>query len=505
MKRFIGVLTHLPVLLLCMDFNIAQSQNFVQNALLFSSTLPGGSARIQGLGGAQIALGGDFSLAYSNPAGLGMYNRSEFAISAAVNTNQLGTTYFNNADNQSLSKFNIPSLSLVLHTPKNTSGFIGGTFGISLTRTNDFNGSMQYGGENPNTSIIDYFIDQANGRTTSQFDEGQSNFNTPTGLAYYNYLIGPKNILDPPGPNNQYFTDVAGIALQRESITTKGATNQWSISYGGNYNDKIFFGAGVGIATLRYESSTTYSEVFEQDVLFDLKLDEGVSIEGTGFNATLGVTLRPANALQLGASLTTPTYYQLTSVYNAEMYTRWDSFDYYADGSVILTNEFATTDEGGVFTDYSLTTPLKFSTGAAFFLKNGFITADVEFTSPAKAKYGSGSGGFSFSDENAVIETAYQSVVNFRLGGEYRYKIFRFRAGYGLLGNPYQNENITHSNKYWSTGIGLRKKGFFADAAFVSRTAESFYFPYIFSNGYADPVTVKAKFNTIMITAGFSF
>jgi len=505
MKRIFGVLTHLPALLLLINFNVVHGQNFVQNALLFSSTQPGGSARIQGIGGAQIALGGDYSLALSNPAGLGMFNRSEATISIAVNSNQFSTTYFGRSDTQSKSTFTIPGLSVVIHSPKNKNGFLGGSFGISLSRTNDFNGSMQYSGENMNTSIIDYFIDQANGTNTSQFDEGQYNFNTPTGLAYYNYLIGPQNILDPPGPNNAYFTDVVGIPFQRESITTKGATNQWSISYGGNYNDKIFFGGGIGISTLRYESSTNFSEEFEEDVLFDLLLDERVTIDGTGFNATLGLTFRPVNAVQLGASFVTPTYYQITSVYNAEMYTNWDSFDYYGDGSEILTNEFASTDEGGVFTDYSFTTPLKFSTGAAFFLKNGFVSADVEFMSPAKAKYGSGSGGFSFSNENAVIEAAYQSVVNFRLGGEYRYKVFRFRGGYGILGNPYSNENITYSNNYWSTGVGLRKKGFFADLAFVSRATESFYFPYIFSNGYSDPVTVKAKLNTVMLTAGFNF
>jgi len=505
MKRIYGVLTYLLILLLLINFKVLHGQNFVQNALLFSSTKPGGSARIQGTGGAQIALGGDYSLIYSNPAGLGMFNRSEATISIAINSNQFSTTYFGNSDTQSKSNLNIPGISVVFHSPKNKNGFLGGSFGLSLSRTNDFNGSMQYHGENKNTSIIDYFIDQANGSTTSQFDEGQINYNTPTGLAYFNYLIGPQNILDPPGPNNAYFTDVTGIPFQRESITTKGATNQWTLSYGGNYNDKIFFGGGIGISSLRYESSTNFSEQFQEDVLFDLLLDEHVTIEGNGFNATFGLTFRPVNSIQIGASFVTPTYYQLTSVYNGEMYTNWDSFDYYGDGSEILTSEFASTDEGGVFTNYNFSSPLKFSTGAAFFLKNGFLSADLEFMSPAKAKYGSGSGSFSFSEENSVIEAAYQSVVNFRLGGEYRYEIFRFRAGYGVFGNPYVNENISYKNNYWCAGAGLRKKGFFIDIAFISRSSESFYFPYIFSNGYADPVTVKANLNSVNLTAGFNF
>ncbi|MBX2961772.1 MAG: hypothetical protein KF687_04615 [Cyclobacteriaceae bacterium] len=487
-----------------MHFGSGFAQNFIQNALLFSSTQPGGSARIQGMGSAQIALGGDYSLAYSNPAGLGMFNRSEIAISMAMNSNQFNTAYFGNSLTESNSKFNIPGFSLIINSPKNNSGFIGGTFGLTMTRTNDFNGTMQYVGENPSTSIIDYFIDQANGRNTSQFDEGQTNFNTPTGLAYFNYLIGPQNILVPPGPGDLYFTDVLSIPLQRELITTSGATNQWSISYGGNYEDKIFFGLGIGISSLRYESTTTYTEQFQQDVLFDMKLDEQVSIDGTGVNATFGLTVRPINNFQIGASFVTPTFYQLTNVYNAQMRTRWDSFDYYGDGSVILMDEFATTDQGGVFVDYSLTTPFRFSTGAAVFFSSGFITADVEFTSPANAKY-SNAAGISFSEENSVIEQAFQSVVNLRLGGEYRIKNYRIRAGFGTLGNPYSNENIDYSNNYWSTGAGIKSKKVYLDAAFISRTNDSLYFPYILSSGFANPVSVNARLNTIMLTAGFNF
>src|SRR5690606_21811866 len=49
-------------------------------ALLFSQYNYKGTARIQGIGGAQVSLGGDLSSALSNPAGLGFYNRSEFSF-----------------------------------------------------------------------------------------------------------------------------------------------------------------------------------------------------------------------------------------------------------------------------------------------------------------------------------------------------------------------------------------------------------------------------------------
>ncbi len=66
MKRFVFIGFALSI---CFQ---AFSQSFVDNALLFSRTVPGGSARIQSIGGAQVSLGGDYSSAFSNPAGLGM-------------------------------------------------------------------------------------------------------------------------------------------------------------------------------------------------------------------------------------------------------------------------------------------------------------------------------------------------------------------------------------------------------------------------------------------------
>ena len=57
---------------------------FYNEALRFSQRSFGGTARIIGLGGAQVSLGGDISSALSNPAGLGFYNKSEVVFSPAI-------------------------------------------------------------------------------------------------------------------------------------------------------------------------------------------------------------------------------------------------------------------------------------------------------------------------------------------------------------------------------------------------------------------------------------
>ena len=496
-RKFIGL-----VGLLCLIASVSYAQSYVESALLFSRTRPGGSARIQGMGGSQIALGGDYSVGLSNPAGLGMYNRSEVTFTPAYSTYDTEAEYLGNVDKTSTSKFVIPGLSLVLHMPMDKKGFVGGSFAIGLSRTNDFNRSIKYHGTNQQTSIIDSFIDIANGGTTDQFENEL--YNTPTGLAYYNYLIGPESLLGPNGSTTDYFTDVRTIPDQREQTDIKGATNQWSFSYGANFKDKLFIGAGIGISTLKYKSTKLYSEDFDDPYLNYLDLNETLDLKGNGINATLGAIVRPIDFLQVGVSFTSPTYYEFTETYSADMSTNWKNFDYYGNGSEILGDESASTDI--VTSDYSLTTPMKLSAGVAFLSKYGIITGDVEFTNPAKAKYSSNTAGVSFSEDNDNIKAAYQSVINYRVGGEFRYKVLRVRAGYGMQASAFKdNFNLDNSIQTFSGGIGVRLQKFYADFALVHNSANDFYLPYYLSDGGSPMATFDNNTTTGMLTFGITF
>ena len=135
---------------------------------------------------------------------------------------------------------------------------------------------------------------------------------------------------------------------------------------------------------MRYKSEKIFSEAFDDPYLNDLQLLETLDIKGSGINVTLGAIVRPVDFIQVGVSFTSPTFYNISESYTADMSTSWKNFDYYGDGDKILNNENAFTDI--IVSDYNLTTPLKFSTGIAFLSKYGIITGDVEFTNPAKGK-----------------------------------------------------------------------------------------------------------------------
>lgn len=480
-----------------------RAQSFVENALTFSQSPPSGSARIMALGGASTALGGDYSTSYSNPAGLGMYNRSEFTISPAFNSYSSTSNYFGNRDQDSRSVFAVPGISLVIHAPyQNTdNGFLGGSLGISMTRTNDFNSTAYYHGTSGG-SIIDYFIDGANGNSTDAFEQGGTYYNDPIGLSYHTYLINPTS---PGGP---YYVplDAKGVPEQSEEIVTKGSNNQWNFSYGANYKDKLFLGASLGLSSLHYVNQKDYLENFSDDTLNYVSLNEKVDIRGSGVNATFGVTARPIDYVQVGVSLTTPTFYSIDDNYSADLAADWNNITY-SDGSgpVTLGYKEASTDQGGVISKYNITTPLKFRTGIALISKIGFLTGEVEFMNPAHTKYSSDTPGITFHSDNENIQSAFKPVTNVRVGAEYRYDIFRLRAGYAYTSNalrPQFGEDLSTRNI--TGGVGIRTKSFFVDLGVLYGKGTENYSPYISTDGTGPVVNFKNNSTRFTTTVGFN-
>ncbi len=481
-----------------------QAQSYAEEALIVSRIRAGGSARIQAMGGVQNALGGDISSAYYNPAGLGMYNRSDFSITPAYGITTYSSTYLGNTTSDSRNSLMLPNLGVAFHAGQDGSkGLWGGTLGISFTRINDFNDTFHYAATNPDNSIIDYFISQANGATTAQFSNSGNNYNTPTGLGYFNYLIGPQDILTPPGPADQYFTDATGVPQQAEVVKTSGAQNQWSLSYGVNFNDKVFVGAGLGITTLSYKSEKTYTEEFTEvgQPMSKMQLQENLTLNGTGINATAGVIFRPKDSFQMGFSFATPTAYEIDDNYNAKMTTAWNAFEY--EPGKFLNNEEANTDN--LTSTYSLVTPWRLSMGLTyFFQKKGFLSADAEWLNYSTTKF---DGDQDYSGDNQQIKNLYKSTFNIRIGGEYRLKNYRFRAGYSFMPDPFQipQNDVSRAISGYSAGGGYRTAKFYLDLAVVLNSGDTSYRPYQLNYPLDPLVTQNRKATTILVTVGFPF
>lgn len=492
MKKIIFLVT-------VMSFGLnAFAQDFIDNALLFSRTRPGGSARIQALGGAQTSLGGDYSSGFSNPAGLGMFNRSEITITPSVNFTKVSSDYLGSTTDDSKLGFSIPGLSLVYHhdTERET-GFLGGSFSISMNRLNDFNRNFRYTGTNSENSLIDYFINDADGLDPetmfwpSNGDPGD-NFFSLTGLAYNNYLISDnqlpsgyyeyRSVLSPLPAEDGFPAEIRTID-QQEISESRGAQTQWSISYGANFNDRIFLGAGIGIASIRYkirqyfkESNFRFSEDADYNPLDNFQTDEEYNIRGSGVNLTLGAIVRPVDFFQVGISYATPTYYNIVDNYNARIDSHWNTYD---NGNPNFPEQRDVYELFGqpLTSEYNLSTPSRLNAGATFISKIGFITFDVERANYAGTRYESNIDA-DFDPENESIKAEYDLVYNFRTGAEYRFENYRVRAGFNYMPDPFVYNDVDQSIKTFSGGLGYRSSKYFVDLAAVFSNTNRSRSPY---------------------------
>jgi len=470
--RLKEILTPLITLLIVFQIN---AQDIVDTAVLFSQSNYGGSARVQGIGGAQVSLGGDISSIVSNPAGLGMFNRSAVSFSTGLNFINSKSDYFGTTTPDQKANLNIPNMSIVLHKELDSryTNFKSSSFGVSYSRINDFHQQATYQGRSE-SSMLDLFLQNAQGIHIDDFnDENSFDYSSLEGLAARTFLIFPTSDIDSTGFGDEYVSDILGSPLQTETIAIKGAQSQISFSYGVNYDDILFLGAGVGLTAVNYTSYKTY---VESDFIYDnpddpdyinplneYSLEENLSISGGGINATLGLIFRPTDFLQIGGSLTTPTYYNLDDEYDASIVADYNGFD----------DESAVSDL--IISNYSLTTPLKLSGGATFFIgKHGFISADVEILDYAKNNLKS--DDYTTLGDNQYISSSYDKSYNVKIGGEYRYDIFRFRGGYAHYDDP---SVVKSNNKRLITGgVGVRVKKYFLDLAIVNTTYDTEYSPY---------------------------
>ena len=145
------------------------AQSYAPDAFRFSQTNYGSSARFKGMGGAQIGVGGDISSISANPAGLGLFTKSEFSITPEFNSVDNNSAFLGTNTKASKSQINLNNLGVVFYSPAAkmkgsdvNKGLVSTVFGVSYTRNNDFLGNIAYNGVNNNNSIRNAYVDQAN-------------------------------------------------------------------------------------------------------------------------------------------------------------------------------------------------------------------------------------------------------------------------------------------------------------------------------------------------------
>lgn len=497
------------LMLLVYAFNIQSTLaqfGYFEDALRFSQFRSSGSARVNALGGAQMSLGGDISNIHTNPAGLGFFRRSEFSMTPTISNWQTESIFLGQSQENRVSNFALPNIGVVISKPKGplqSGAFRGGSFGISFNRSNYFNADFGYFSDiEGDVSIIDHFIQRSRGIPESQIENVGL-----TGLAYQTFLINPVTVDgngNPISNPTQYDSFVLGFPFQDETVISSGRTSQTTFSYGANFYNKLFLGAGIMFTAANFRQESRYTEEFFNEPLITSTTREFLETSGGGVSLNFGAIYKPIDQVNLGFNFQSPTWYRFNEQYEASMVNVFDNF-FFAPENITLGREEASTPV--VLGTYNLNTPMRVSGGATFFAgKHGFITADVDFLDYSLSRINS--RDFNPSDDNLEIRRIYGQTINYRLGGEFRYDIFRFRAGYAYYGDPFVNSNFDRSMQQLSGGAGVRFNKFYIDFSYASMAFDQLYnsFSFIEDGVNVGPLTViRNRINSGSLTFGVNF
>ena len=494
---------------------------YFQDAFRFSSANYGlgSTARMQAIGGAQIALGGDISSASSNPAGLGFFNKSVFVVTPSLDFINATTDYDIIRPNESFSlgtgeetfknNFNFANIGAVIHFGKGRytdDKFKGGSLAISLSRSNRFHLDRSYEGANDYNSIIDGIIQGAGSLNLDELSELEF-------AAFDQFLITPTA--------NGYGAFVGGFPIQNERIEQRGSHYQFNAAYGGNYDDRLYFGGGMGVQFLNYRQNRTFSEFdyLQQDLAVDslnsIRIDDEIRTRGIGVNFNVGAIYRPVEFLTIGISYTSPTFLSLDEESFLDLDADWEAgatFTEEIEGE-LTTFDLATIDpyQSELFVnEYRLRTPSRLGVGAALFVgKSGFLSGDIELVDYGSAQLNS--NDFSTTLDNEIINADFGRVVNVRAGGEYRIENFRFRAGYAFFPDPIANSSLQDRTNI-TFGFGYRTYDYFLDFAVVSSFSRIQAVPYFIDNEIIDSdlagqptATSSLRNTTVSVTFGLNF
>jgi long-subunit fatty acid transport protein len=281
-------------------------------------------------------------------------------------------------------------------------------------------------------------------------------------------------------------------------VTNTGYTGEHSISIGGNYSNKLFFGATLGITILSYERKYEHSESTDVSLLShfsDFDYTFYYKDNGTGFNLKLGAIYKPIEILRIGFAFHSPTIYHL----NRYVYDNIST--HFSDGG-----PYTASNDASRFS-YGFTTPFKVMLGGALQVKKiALLSVDYEFVDYSAAKYFETGDGFDYTDKNQDIKQSLGSSNNIRLGAEVRLSNIYLRGGYGYYGKAWKSgqDNENQSYNSISCGLGFREKNIFADFGFSTTINKDKYVLYTSSAG--SPMSdVNMTRNLFTVTFGYKF
>lgn len=515
-----------------------------------------GTARAMAMAGAFTSLGADASSMTINPAGLGMYRKSEITLTPMM-TFARGKTNAPSWGRNSADRFAMSNVGIVINAYEGTGSLVSLNIGFGYNRIADLNyeySSQRYG---QGGTIADAFARQMvwSGRSKNSFydDGGNGGWNwnrvpdqlLNAALAYRGFMIDQ---VDPDDPSTWKPTwigpsaDVGHFA----NLRSKGSVGEYAFSVGANINNKFYIGATLGIETIYQRKYLDYGEEYiystpssknpdygvDPNLDYQLlwsKLNQSTIVDGTGVNFKLGMVYRPTDNLRLGVAIHSPTYYSVDykfqSAAAALAYANRDT-----DPNVKPINGYISTDDDPYMISpqliydgpdsWSFVTPTRLMFGASYtFGQRGVISVDYE-----RDWY----NGIRLKDNPTPYDT--QSFYNdtfrdqfkgsniVRVGAEFKpLPMLSVRAGFGYSGSMLRNDDVILASPvikqttYYGAGLGWAiSPSVVLDVAYqyMSSKTTDYYLYYVTEgNNYSESALYSADINrhNVALTLGFRF
>lgn len=462
------------------------------DALRYSTQDLHGTARYTSMGGSFGALGGEFSALSSNPAGLGMYQFSEFTFTPTLSLNRTKSYYGNSELSDYKSVIDIGNLGLVFTIPKNNTDWKRVNIGIGWNQLSDYERSFKIKGQNNTSSLADNMLYYAEGNTIDNLNDFHA------GPAFWSDLIDlAENSVDTT--TNWYLNDNGNYISHINSNTNKtqadylrstGNEKEFVFSVGGSYKDQLYIGTTIGFPSINYYENSIYSEHTFEDTIYDLTgfdYEEELNVHASGINLKIGAILRATENLKIGVSVHSPTLYSIEETYNTSITTYFKTQNFTENSPI---NYF----------EYELLTPWKANVSASkIFNKHIIISGDYEIVDYSSISMNSNS--YAFDEENKIITNLYQRTNNIKLGTEINIRPFIIRAGYSKYGSAFSDKDFSREN--FSYGFGVNNGGYFFDIAYILKKGKNEHL--LYSEDYIAPVSLVNTNHSLLLTLGFRY
>ena len=450
------------------------------------------------MAGAFTALGADFGNLNINPAGLGLFTRSQLQITPALQFFDTDAYLLGSNNKQMNTNLSIGSLGLVLYSDHGGKTLSSFSFGFGYNTMQQHRRHINASGYNAHNSITNFFADEARNISHETLAKPPGHIygvNDYAGMAY-NTFIQPDSlssgIIDWWGDRGSEVRYIGAFQYgginQSLDRLEKGRTNEWGISFAGNFDDRFHLGLTLGIVDVSYSMVSVHKETDtrgnydlslpERMKLHSISFTEELTQSGLGINLTVGAIYQPTDFLRFGLMAKTPSAISLTDVYSNRMNITGDN------------GESANNKSAQNTFDFTLYTPAQVNFGAAVILKNYLLLGlDYGMMSFRSASFSSSEGGDAgyFQELNSAIKNQFTNVFNVRFGAEVRImENIYLRGGFGYYASPYSvNENkfadlgsvnpnsievpvrdMSSARMVYSGGIGFKGEKFFFDATF---------------------------------------